>query len=261
MGKSTLINSVLKIDKAKEGKGMGITDGFYTYISEEEDNTLRLTDSKGFKDESTLSADIDRITNFIKGKLLSKDNDEYIHCIWYCFSGDRFNSEQINKHITKLREIYQDDHLPVILVQTKIFDKEDANENKEILEKSLNEVQRDNIIQVLAREYYKGAIPSFGLNELINKTKDKIRNSVNSSIYQSIRNRMIDSYKKDIDEKFNLIKNNIESNMENYQDFSYKNYENIFYGILKNFFFNGNENDFNIFINDDEEKKKKKKMI
>ena len=247
VGKSTLINNFLNINKAKEGRGMGITDNFYSYISEQDNLrfSFRLIDSKGFIDESLAINDINRIKEYIEEKLLSKDYDDYIHCIWYCFSGDRFNSNQINKHITQLCEIYKDDHLPVILVHTKAFDNKDAQETWDILKQSLNNEYKKNYIRVLARNYNDGLNPSFGLDELKKITIEKIKKSVKSSIYQSIRERIIDSYKISIDKKYDSIKENIKKNKEEYINFNYLYYKNIFFEIFNIFYFN-NKNMINI---------------
>jgi len=46
--KSALVNSFLNISKAKEDIGEGVTDGFYSYISEP-DNSFRLMIQKVLK--------------------------------------------------------------------------------------------------------------------------------------------------------------------------------------------------------------------
>ena len=48
VGKSALVNSFLNISKAKEDIGEGVTDGFYSYISEP-DNSFRLMIQKVLK--------------------------------------------------------------------------------------------------------------------------------------------------------------------------------------------------------------------
>ena len=64
VGKSALINSFLKITRAEEGIGEGVTDNFYSYTSEP-DNSFKLIDSKGIKQESS-DIEIDRIIDCTK---------------------------------------------------------------------------------------------------------------------------------------------------------------------------------------------------
>ena len=114
-----------------------------------------------------------------------------------------------------------------------------------MLKESLKNEYRENYIRVLASDYNNGLNPSFGLDELKKITIEKIKKSVKSSIYQSIRERIIDSYKISIDKKYNSIKENIKKNKEEYTNFNYLYYKNIFFDIFNIFYFN-NENMTNI---------------
>ncbi len=109
IGKSTLINSFLNINKAKTGIGKAITKEFKSYNSTK-DNTFNLFDSKGIVEESRKE-----IKNFIKKQLLS-DKDEFINCIWYCFTGTRYNDEE-KKAINNLLYQYEE-ILSIIIVST-----------------------------------------------------------------------------------------------------------------------------------------------
>ena len=66
VGKSTLINSFLKEEKAKTGLGKPITQEFDEYIVDREslDTSIRLIDSKGIENNS-FKESIDRIKSFI----------------------------------------------------------------------------------------------------------------------------------------------------------------------------------------------------
>lgn len=58
------------------------------------------------------------IKEFIEGKLLTKDPDQYVHCIWYCITGARFEDVE-RECLIELSKIYDDNTLPIIVVYTK----------------------------------------------------------------------------------------------------------------------------------------------
>ena len=58
------------------------------------------------------------IKNFINLQLNTKNPDNYIHCIWYCYTGARLEQSEINT-LKKLSEEYTLKTLPVIIVYTK----------------------------------------------------------------------------------------------------------------------------------------------
>ena len=70
-----------------------------------------------------------------------------------------------------------------------------------------------NYIKILAKEKNIGnnrqKVLSFGLNELKEITLSRIGNATKSSYYQSIKEKLVYLYKKEINKKFAKIKNNI----------------------------------------------------
>ena len=80
---------------------------------------LRLADSKGIEKNITsgVSAVYESIKQFIANKLATKDPDQYIHCIWYCWTGSRLEPSEI-EILQKLSKQYQSEVLPVIIVYT-----------------------------------------------------------------------------------------------------------------------------------------------
>jgi len=168
-----------------------------------------------------------------------------------------------------LLRIYKDNYLPIIVVYTNSLSEKLAEKCWEKIKNSLNNRNLE-YINVLARAYKGNPKPAFGLDKLKNRTLSKIIESVSekTSCYQSIRERIVDSYITTIDKKYKAIKKRIESCKENYQNFNYMNYKPIFFEILNIFFFNDNkirnieeliykENDSKE-ININDEKKEKK---
>lgn len=244
VGKSTLINSFLKIDKALTGIGESITQKFESYISDP-DCSIRLIDSKGMVENCVQS--LDGIKEYIHQKLLSNNKDEYIHCIWYCLEGSRYSEEDKNA-IKSLLSFYEDDCLPVIIVYTKAINKQIA---KEYLDKITLFLGKDNekisYVPILAKDFIINAnvditIPSFGLDELKKMTLMRMSKAINSSYYQSIKERIICLYKNNIDKKYEKIKNKINNmiNLTQIHTISLLNFETIFFEILNLIFFNDN---------------------
>ena len=150
VGKSTLINSILKLDrsnKAKEGFGLSTTKTFQEYTSNKRPG-LRLIDSRGIEIGShNITEVIDSVTKHVEDIAKVGEPDKFIHCIWYCIDG---NSARIEKEeedaIKELKDIYEEKKLPVIFVLTKSYD-EQGN-----LIQYLNSLGINNIVPVLAKK-------------------------------------------------------------------------------------------------------------
>ena len=101
VGKSTLINSVLELDKAhctKEGEAEPCTMGAPKYFESLKVTFLRLGDSQGIeKGSNGIESVVKDVKIFFESKLLTKDSDQFVHCIWYCISGARF--EDVEKKV------------------------------------------------------------------------------------------------------------------------------------------------------------------
>ena len=90
VGKSTLINALLGRDEADEGGFLPVTKKTKYY----EAGHLRLYDTAGIelKEENNYAKVLEEIKKIIKDSE-KKDPDWFIHCIWYCIKGSRFELE------------------------------------------------------------------------------------------------------------------------------------------------------------------------
>ena len=243
IGKSTLLNKFLKINEAETGIGKGITKDFKSYISSQE-NEIRLYDSKGFNKDS-YEESIKNVKHFIYNQL-TKSKDEFIHCIWYCFTGTRYDEYEIEA-INSLLSEYEYDYLPIIIVylQTtnedltkELFDKmkEELNDNKNTI--SFVSVLAENKEIKIGRQQF--IAESFGLEELKDITLRKINESgLKSAYYKSIKERIILLYKKNINNKYNIIKNKVFSMIDiiQYHSICFLDCEKYFLEVLKLIFF------------------------
>ena len=110
VGKSTLINSVLELDGfncAKEGEAEPCTMGSPKYFDSKKVSFIRLGDSQGIEKGSYgIESVVRDVKNFIEAQLLTKDPDRYVHCLWYCITGARF--EDVEKQsLEELAKIYE----------------------------------------------------------------------------------------------------------------------------------------------------------
>ena len=121
VGKSCLINSILNLDEGKMAKTEVIkptTKTFNIYESEKRKN-IRLIDSRGIeKGEYNVDAFVNEITKYIENQELNGNPDNFIHCIWYCITGTRFEDIE-EQTLLKLSSIYDDFKLPIIIVYTQ----------------------------------------------------------------------------------------------------------------------------------------------
>ena len=173
VGKSTLINSIFDYDIAETGIGRPITmyekPKKYEYFSREE---LELFDTRGIELDPNYGIEktSKMVEDFIKEQLIKK---EPINAIWYCITGNKIEDIELNL-IKKLKSLYKDDSLPVIIVYTQCVDDETFSEIKNYIETQLN--NKINIKKVLAKSKNINGISCkrYGLEELLNETKEYI---------------------------------------------------------------------------------------
>ncbi len=214
VGKSTLINSILQFDDnknegAKTGIGVPITLGEpKSYENKEKIKGIRLYDSQGIdKDKYEIENLINSVKNLVDNQALTNNPDNFIHCIWYCVTGDRFEIEERNCLI-ELMNIYDDETMPIILVYTKAFDDE-ADEAIEEIKNILCEKIKDRNIEILKvvskeKEFkFQGEkiiIEKSGIKDLMIKTFDKVKKAVKSASFYSIKNQVLNNFKDELKE-------------------------------------------------------------
>jgi len=224
VGKSTLINALLREDVAKEGLGGVCTTEIKKYESKNYP-FLCLYDSVGAElgKNFTLEDVQNETINLIVKQLNNPDPDQHIHCIIYCVTFNRFYEEE-TKIILKIREKYDGKKLPIIIAYTM------GNNNKKIKAvkeriikcfKNYNESISDDIfnnnsyginflkiyskeddIEVSDKKYFQYC---FGLSDLIsicyNKGKNSYKIAIQNSLIQIAENYFINN----IENKVNLF--------------------------------------------------------
>ena len=201
VGKSFLINTLLQLDeksKAKTKNTKPTTKTFTKYESKKVSN-IRLIDSRGLeKGNYNTTLFIKEVINFIEQQELNGNPDEFIHCIWYCVTGTRF--EDIEEEILfKLNELYDDNTLPIIVVYTQAMVPEyyDAIENEiRKIKKNIEyiPVVADDI-KIADNQYIK----SKNLDKLLVKSVEKSKNAVYSSVFASLKKNILNETEKNIE--------------------------------------------------------------
>ena len=214
VGKSFLINSILKLKKGNlaEAKiSKPTTKSFNVYESEEISN-IRLIDSRGIeKGNYNAEAVVEEITNYVESRELAGNPDEFIHCIWYCITGTRF--EDIEEEIlSKLSALYDDSKLPVIVVYTQAIIPRYYEVIKEDVQKIKNDIE---YIPVVAKDIELSdgsSIKSKNIDLLVTKSIEKAKNAVYSSVFSSIRKII----KNDTDSQIETVLNSFKENLKKY---------------------------------------------
>ena len=228
VGKSTLINEVLKLEEnsensAKTGMGEPITLGEpHPYISDKVKG-LRLWDSQGIdKSGYNINQLKNSVINLINNNAKENNPDNFIHCIWYCVSEHRFETVE-RDCLIELMKIYHDETLPIIIPYTQCIS-EEAGEimMKEIDKICMRENRKIKIIPVLAKDKKVGKkgnytiLPKYGIEDLLKVSFEKIEGAVKSACFHSIREQIKNNYKNSIKQKQQKIKAAIKGHLNTF---------------------------------------------
>ena len=246
VGKSTLINSLLRIEAAKTSVGSVGTLTTKEYSSDEFP-FIKFIDTRGTELDS--ANDINKVKentlNYIEEKLSEKDPNKTIHCLFYCITGNRFEGIVADLLLT-LRKKYKNGNLPIIIVYTQNNDDELFNQMKSYINDKLranseteisDRVEDINIVGVLAKKKIINInnmiipIKPFGLDKLMNFVKLKAKHAVIIATINMIKKFCIDYVKLLLEKAYNAMLRDLGSFIASEND------ENtILYNTLKNIF-------------------------
>lgn len=263
VGKSTLLNKVLKKEVAKTKDFDYCTKDIESYESEKVSG-LRLWDTRGIEYKYNISDVFKDISEKIKALINEKNPDKYIHCIWFCIKGERLNKE-IQDIIHNCHNLYNIQKLPIILVFTNSYSTE---ESMEFIDFARREFQKfDNLnnvkfVRVLAKDKETDilTIPANGIYNLMEQTFESVKIGMKSSLIESLTQKG----KEFINMKLQKIINNIDCK-ENLDVAPLSNYnnDNISSDSIE-FSSDGdepNEENYNSTHNNNQKNRPKKKII
>lgn len=180
VGKSTLINNMFNEKMTETGVGKPITKQIRKI--EKKDFPLVIYDTPGLEltGDNSIEDLLKDIKKEIDNGVKTKDINNMIHCIWYCVAtpSNRFEQAEIDFLKDFLSETSKY-NIPVILVLTKSYSKDDAIRLKEEIEKE--DLDLLDIVYLLAEEYNidkNYTVESYGLKELAELMYDVIPEEV-----------------------------------------------------------------------------------
>ena len=232
IGKTTLINSILEFEGTPNelltGEGTSKTMGEPKGYTSDKVKGLRLWDSQGVdKEKYDIPKVVEDVKKLINEASINNDPDKFIHCIWYCVSGQRFEKSE-SESISELMSIYDDDTLPIVIVYTEAYDEETAEkvcgEVKKVLQEKTdkNKIKEINIIPIVAKKKENKignittVIEKYGIKPLMDISVKKIMLAVNSACFFSLKNKLKKDYEKKIEKKSSDIINNIDGKINNF---------------------------------------------
>ena len=243
VGKSTLINSILKLDKneaAPTGIGKTKTIGEPKSYESPKMKGLKLYDSQGIdKAKYGIKEMLNSAKNLINS-MAEKDNiNNFIHCIWYCVTGVRFEDVERDSLI-ELMKLYDDETLPIIIVYTKAFDDVESEKMLEEINKICSTHNRKiNCVKIVAkkREIKSGnnkfVIKEHGMKELIEMTFEKIEKAVESAFFNSVKIRIRNDYNNKMKKIHKKLEIDVNNQINNFNDLPIKNLKTKDLEIIK----------------------------
>ena len=210
---------------------------------------IRIYDTRGI--EISKDFDIEKLFNEtlkdIKDKCEKNEPNDLIHCLLYCFSGNRFEKKE-GEIIANLRKTYEGKKLSIILVHTqdmrnnKKGDEDFIQSINKTIEEKCDEIISDNVnkislVKVLAKEMNIEDIltlPPKGLDILIQKCFEKGEYSSKFACLSAIKFSGV----KKIKEDFLNIKNSVLIEKDRFLDIFFGKHleEKVFEDIIEKIF-------------------------
>ncbi len=201
---------------------------------------LKLYDSQGIdKAKYGIKEMLNSAKNLINS-MAEKDNiNNFIHCIWYCVTGVRFEDVERDSLI-ELMKLYDDETLPIIIVYTKAFDDVESEKMLEEINKICSTHNRKiNSVKIVAkkREIKSGnnkfVIKEHGMKELIQMTFEKIEKAVESAFFNSVKIRIRNDYNKKMKNIHKKLEIDVNNQINNFNDLPIKNLKTKDLEIIK----------------------------
>ena len=237
VGKSTLINKILRLkgeNRAKTGTGNFQTTNIKAYKSDEVPY-LRLVDTRGIELNKNYGAQVIKNDSekFIKEQLSTKDINNFVHCIWYCITGNRFEQVEIDL-LNSLRN-----KIPIIIVYTQATDDEAFSEMAKYIKDKRIEGYYIKILADRKKLTNRTFLEPFGLDELIRETLKKYGKALQGDMRSVMSNNISQEIEKILQKENSENPSYIKENAVNFVDgYKFKNDNDFLIYIIKIFGYN-----------------------
>lgn len=195
VGKSTLINSVFRGNLAEVGIGEHITDTIRRYTMP--DYPLAIYDTPGFELSGAQQVKVRKeIYDTISKGYASKNEEEKVHCIWYCINCESSRLDPVEIQWLKEFTDNSKNEIPVIVILTQAFRKAKAEEMKKFVESKNLKVAK--VLPVLAQDARlndRQKAKAYGLETLIEVTTMCLPNDLSES-FQNVQKVSLKMKKK-----------------------------------------------------------------
>ena len=173
IGKKTLVNKIFKLKNII----INFENNFNQEIQEYESEKLPFFKFILIKFDNNFQFSFNdyknRIMNYINNQYQTNNKNNYINCIWYCFTNGFLNMEELEL-IKSLNDSYNK-MIPVILVHTM------SPNIQQILNSVSNfNINQEDLVILLAEDFFSqfnGLLKSYGVDFLIIKTLEKYKNT------------------------------------------------------------------------------------
>ena len=197
VGKSSLINRILNIN-APTGEGKFVTKETTPYVSNAMP-FLRLVDTRGIEiaQQYGIQKMEEEAIRFIDEQLKAGNFNNFVHCIWYCVSGTKFEDVEIQA-LNRILSYYQGNKIPIIIVNTQSVNEESIERLKKIILKSID---CNDFVKILAHDIKSvgnQVIRSFGIEELIKKTLARCKEALNGDMRSVMTNQILTKIEKEL---------------------------------------------------------------
>ena len=190
-GKKTLINKIFKLKNININLESNFGQGIQEYESEELPFFKFILIKFNINFQFIFNDYKNRIINYINEQYQTNNKNNYINCIWYCFTNGFLNNEEMEL-VKSLNDSFNK-MIPVILVHTM-----SANIQQILNSMSNLNINQEDLVILLAEDFvsqFNGIfLESYGVDFLIVKTLEKYKNT--SSLYDDqITNDILNSIK------------------------------------------------------------------
>ena len=168
-----------------------------------------MIDSRGIELEQAYSIDAvgDMATEFINEQFETKNINNFVHCIWYCISSDRFQKLE-RSIVNNLVNTLKNSKIPVIIVLTQSDNEEKTAEMRD----KINDLGFKDIINVLAKRIILigGTIlPPYGLDKLVEETIKKCESGFDGLMRKVYMEQLTEHINKNLSQNNNKNKSRI----------------------------------------------------
>ena len=203
VGKSTLINNLLKLkgdQQAKHGVGNFQTVDIQAYTSQNFP-LLRFIDTRGIELNHNYGADAVKndAMKFIERQIRTNNPNNFVQCIWYCITGNRFEQAEIDL-LNSLRLAYDNNRIPIVIVYTQATDNNAINGMRDYIKERNIDAQFIKVLAERKELVNNQYLEAFGLDELVDETLKRCNKAMNgemrsvmtNNIAMNIKNKLIE---------------------------------------------------------------------